>query len=226
MPNRKRTTSSMNLDNSFRSNAPRLLFPGAKRQLIEPEVARRYVSRFAGIAPTSRYVQEQRRFRDHHSALIAALEYFNPLSAMADAGFSGVIFKAGKHYAFTGSVICSGARSIEFIPAITRNRVTAFWRTTSLRHPSARYFADHETRLATLYHRPFYLATSVEMLKVFNPGDRLLSPELTQRMLGYPAEGYALGRLVHDAQGNLLRITTRLHAEHLLELEEGVRGDF
>ena len=202
-------------------------FPGmqnpAEKYALNDNSVRDFISRFGGVVLTARNVQEERTFPDDFSALRAALDYFYPLSIIANLAFSGVVYRTADkktQYAFSGSVVCTGTRTIQYSPVKIRNCVSAFWRTSGQANISSRYFANDETRLADKYRIPFFLCNRAGMLKRFQPGDSTLSADIAYELMAIQEPGFALGNLVNDKFGRIISINPQLQQMHFRHYEE------
>ena len=67
-----------------------------------------------------------------------------------------------------------------------------------------------DTQLVKSLNKPFYLGDHTGKLKVFSPGDKVLSASRAKRM-GLPTKrGFGKGKLVHDDNGNVIQVATRI----------------
>ena len=190
---------------------------------LNDNTVRDFISRFGGVVLTARNVQEARTFPDDFSALRAALDYFYPLSIIANLDFSGVVYRTADKqttFAFYGAVVCTGTRTIQYSPVKIQKCVSAFWRTSGQATISSRYFANEETFLTDKYRIPFFLCNRAGMLKCFQPGDSTLSADIAYELMEIQEPGFALGNVVNDKFGRIIRINPQLQQLHFSNYEE------
>jgi hypothetical protein len=149
-------------------------------------------------------------FATELDAVVAATNYYNPVSVRDDREFMGAVLRDGDGYQVTVSAGEPGRDAIRArIPIRPGVDIVAFWHTHGARAPSHEYFSAVDTRLVKRWQKPFYLADYTGVLKVMVPGGRTLSA-IRARRLGLPARsGYAVGQVVRDASGNPVRIQNR-----------------
>lgn len=146
---------------------------------------------------------EEESYADALSAVIAASNYFNPLSIQEDREYIGAILKHKHqgHFIYTVSSGQSGEDTVSArikIPA--EYEITAFWHTHGNHHWTRKYFSDVDTQLAKQWGLPFYMAEASGKLRVYNPQDPTLS-SMRSRKMGLGAQsGYAKGRIVSHHQ--------------------------
>lgn len=146
---------------------------------------------------------EEESYPDALSAVIAASNYFNPLSIQEDREYIGAILKHKRqgHFIYTVSSGRSGEDSVSArIRVPTDYEITAFWHTHGNHHWTRKYFSDVDTQLAKHWGLPFYMAEATGALRVYHPEDPTLS-SMRSRKMGLGAHrGYAKGRLVSQQQ--------------------------
>jgi len=187
---------------------------------VNPEMVSFYVSKYTGMDATARYLHEAQLHSDMFAATKAAMQYFNPLANIAGLSFGGVVYRIDGQYASTGSLICSRVASLNYSPAITRDNIAAFWRTSGQLDSVHRYFSAVETNLAKKFDCPFYLTNYTGVLKVFHPDDNTLSVEVAEKLLSHAHPGFAIGKLVNDKFDRIVKIGTRLNVHHFSHLKE------
>ncbi|NIB42710.1 DUF4329 domain-containing protein [Pseudomaricurvus alkylphenolicus] len=138
-------------------------------------------------------------FADPESAVIAASNYFNPLSIAEDREYMGAVLRHRRqgHYVYTAAGGVAGEDRINIRLQLPKQyEVVAFWHTHGGPHFSRRYFSDVDTRLAKDWQVPFYLADFTGSLKVFHPDSNTL-PSMKAYKLGLgKRSGYAKGSSV------------------------------
>ncbi len=149
-------------------------------------------------------------FPDELSAVRAAVNSYNPISVREDREFMGLILHRDGAFDFTVVAGKRGADSISFtVDREQWQQAVALWHTHGGTSPRYRYFSDVDTRTAVHTGLPFYLADYTGFLKVFRPGDRMLSAFAARRLgLGQIA-GYAVGSPVREPNGRAIRVATR-----------------
>ena len=145
------------------------------------------------------------RFTSERAAVEAAVKRFNPYSVREDREYLGAIVKlavAGKDSAYRYLVARGkpGQDRVSIqLPVPKAAEMVAFWHTHGAHGPNRHLFSGSDTRLVRKTGKPFYMADARGNLRVFRPGQRLLSASLRNR-LGLPAsEAYAEGELLTDA---------------------------
>lgn len=153
---------------------------------------------------------ERCAFLSEWEAATAAANFYNPLSISEDREYMGTIFKTEEGFQYTVTAGRKGASRINIsMPSGDLDSVVAFWHTHGDADPTRRYFSDTDTETAIKFGRPFYLADYTGYLKVFTPGDKILS-KVTADRLGLPAvRGFSTGKLVMDAQRRAVRVATK-----------------
>ena len=149
-------------------------------------------------------------FESEQLAAKAAADIYNPLSIRENREYMGSIYRRGGKFGYTVTAGRRGANSMEIrIPSVDWDNVVAFWHTHGNAAPDHRYFSDTDTEMVHKFTRPFYLADYTGFLKVFRPGDKILSAYAARR-LGLPrVSGYALGEVVRDRHDRTVRVNTR-----------------
>lgn len=154
-------------------------------------------------------------FLSEQAAVIAAANKYNPLSINEDREYMGAIYETKEGFRFTVNRGTKGSSRIRIsLPEADFESVVAFWHTHGNANPSRRYFSDVDTHTAAKYDRPFYLADYTGYLKVYEPGDPLIS-QVAARRLGLPAvRGYATGQQVMDRLNHAVRIATKSASQY------------
>ncbi len=146
---------------------------------------------------------EEESYPDALTAVIAASNYFNPLSIQEDREYIGAILKHKRqgHFIYTVSSGQSGEDTVSArIKVPADYEITAFWHTHGNHHWTRKYFSDLDTQLAKQWGLPFYMAEASGKLRVYNPDDPTLS-SMRSRKMGLGAQsGYAKGRIVSYQQ--------------------------
>lgn len=149
---------------------------------------------------------EEESYADVLSAVIAASNYFNPLSIQEDREYIGAILKHKRqgHFIYTVSSGQSGEDTVSArIKVPAEYEITAFWHTHGNHHWTRKYFSDVDTQLAKQWGLPFYMAEASGKLRVYNPNDPTLST-MRSRKMGLGAQrGYAKGRIVSHDEGRV-----------------------
>ncbi len=145
------------------------------------------------------------------ATVIAASEMYNPLSIAEDREYMGAILQCGQGYYYTAAPGVAGQDQITVRVSVPAgSHIVAFWHTHGAAALDRQYFSEVDTALALSWNKPFYLADYTGALKVFAPGDKLMSLRKASR-LGLPARnGFSRGRLVHDHKGRLIRVATSI----------------
>lgn len=82
------------------------------------------------------------------------------------------------------------------IPVPKDSRLVGFWHTHGSPHYSRHFFSEVDTQLVETMGVPFYLTDPRGTLRVFRPGDKLLSRRQSRKLgLGY-MKGNARGKIV------------------------------
>lgn len=142
-------------------------------------------------------------------AVIAAANYFNPISVKEDREYIGAIVAYCNRYYFTVKVGEPGQDQVTARIRIPKQAtIVAFWHTHGSVDRKRKYFSDVDTQLVKSWKLPFYLSDYTGELKVFSPKDRVLSSH-DARNLGLPLKyGYARGSFVRDEAGNKIIVAT------------------
>ena len=195
-------TSTVSAQNSKDESEAASLQAPAKWQLTSPEASENHRATESDDKST---------FSTELEAVVAATRRFNSDSIAEDREYIGALLrhKSHGHYQYT---VAAGAVGHDRISAeITTPsgyEVTAFWHTHGAGNGSRHYFSAFDTALVRQWQKPFYLADSSGYLKVFSPGDRIMSSMQARRKgLGH-ARGSAAGKRVRHQDGELVRIPT------------------
>ncbi len=150
-------------------------------------------------------------FDSEQLAVRAAADIYNPLSIVEDREYMGSIYRRDGKFGYTVTAGRRRANTMEIrIPKMDWEQVVALWHTHGDAKPNHRYFSETDTAVVEQFSKPFYLADYTGFLKVFRPGDPLLSP-FAARRLGLPrVRGYALGEVVRDENNRTVRVATRV----------------
>lgn len=142
------------------------------------------------------------RFTSVRLAVEAAVMRFNPYSVQEDREYLGAVVKLGNPageaaYRYLVARGKPGQNRVRIqLPIPKRAEIVAFWHTHGAHGPNRHLFSGSDTTLVRKTGKPFYMADAEGNLRVFRPGQRLLSAGLRQR-LGLPAgRGYAEGELL------------------------------
>lgn len=152
-------------------------------------------------------------FPSEKEAVTAAANIYNPQSIREDREYMGAIYKTEQGYRYTVTAGKKRGDKIQIaLPSEDFDHVVAFWHTHGNANPRHRYFSDVDTQTVHKFGRSLYLADYTGYLKVFEPGDPVLSLYAARR-LGLPAvRGYATGELVKDMRRRSVRVATRSDA--------------
>ncbi len=153
----------------------------------------------------SRAMLSLERFASERQAVEAAVKRFNPYSVREDREYLGAVIKLGSPadelaYRYLVARGKPGQNRVSIhLPIPERAEIVAFWHTHGAHGPNRHLFSGSDTALVRKTGKPFYMADANGNLRVFRPGQRLLSAGLRHR-LGLPAGGrYAEGELVAEA---------------------------
>lgn len=144
------------------------------------------------------------------AAVVAAANAFNPVSILEDREFMGAVYQCEQGYQYSVAAGEVGSGNVTVTIATPAGcELAALWHTHGAEHHSHRYFSEIDTELVEQTQLPFYMADYTGKLKVFTPGDDLISPFAARKMgLGHN-HGYAHGRLVADTSGAHVEVATR-----------------
>lgn len=150
-------------------------------------------------------------FTSELDAVVAATSQYNPTSITEDREFMGVILKKEDLYFYTVESGNRGSDKITIKLRIPkRYDIAAIWHTHGAPSSERKYFSEVDTHLANSLNKRFYLSDHTGILKVFTPGDKVLSAYRAKRM-GLPNKrGFGKGALVHDEKGEIIQIATRI----------------
>lgn len=136
-------------------------------------------------------------FENAIDAAVAAGTLYLEHSRTRDVEFMGAVLETAQGYSYT---VAAGEPSRDEITVTIRkprsSRIVAFWHTHGSRHYSRKYFSDTDTSLVNSTSVPLFLMDPRGNLRVFRPGDKLLTA-LQSRRLGLGTHsGFARGSLV------------------------------
>lgn len=152
-------------------------------------------------------------FPSEVEAVTAASNIYNPLSIREDREYMGAIYKADEGFRFTVSPGRKNVARVQIsLPKEDFDDVVAFWHTHGGANSRHRYFSDTDTETVNKFGRPLYLADYTGYLKVFEPGDSVISPFNAERLGLAAVRGYATGTIVKDNQRRPVRIATRIES--------------
>lgn len=153
-------------------------------------------------------------FADQLEAVLAAVNRFNPRSIRDDREFLGAILvRAGSYFYSAAAGEAGRDRITARIRFPESFDIVAFWHTHGAHGEHRHLFSALDTHLANSQGRPFYLADHTGALKVFSPGDRILSAFQAGKLGLPPRIGFAAGRTVFHADGTAARVRTADEAE-------------
>ena len=148
-------------------------------------------------------------YNNEIEAVVAASDEYNPRSIEEDREYMGAILYSHGRYSYTveGGEVGQDQITVRIrVPA--GSSIAAFWHTHGAAANDRSYFSEVDTTLATEWNKPFYLADYTGVLKVFNPGDKLMS-QAKARRLGLPERnGFSKGRRVQDLRGRAIQVAT------------------
>jgi hypothetical protein len=145
------------------------------------------------------------------AAVVAAANAFNPVSILEDREFMGAVYQCEHGYQYSVGAGEAGAGNVTVKIATPAGcELTALWHTHGAENHKHQYFSEIDTRLVEQTQLPFYMADYTGSLKVFAPGDNLISPFAARKMGLGNNHGYARGTLVADASGTHVEVATRI----------------
>ena len=148
-------------------------------------------------------------FSNEIEAVIAASDDYNPRSIAEDREYMGAILVSNGRYSYTveGGEVGQDQITVRIrVPA--GSSIADFWHTHGAAANDRSYFSEVDTALATEWNKPFYLADYTGVLKVYKPGDKLISQTKAKR-LGLPQRnGFSKGSRVQDLRGRTIQIAT------------------
>ena len=148
-------------------------------------------------------------YNNEIEAVVAASDEYNPRSIEEDREYMGVILYSHGRYSYTveGGEVGQDQITVRIrVPA--GSSIAAFWHTHGAAANDRSYFSEVDTALATEWNKPFYLADYTGVLKVFKPGDKLMS-QAKARRLGLPERsGFSKGSRVQDLRGRAIQVAT------------------
>ncbi|MEM8499128.1 MAG: DUF4329 domain-containing protein [Pseudomonadota bacterium] len=145
------------------------------------------------------------RFNSERQAVEAAVKRFNPYSVREDREYLGAVVKLAVRanepaYRYLVARGKPGQDRVSIhLPIPKRAKIVAFWHTHGAHGPNRHLFSSSDTRLVRKTGKPFYMADARGNLRVYRPGQRLLSAGLSQRLGLPPRAGYAEGELLSEA---------------------------
>lgn len=169
-----------------------------------------FTTLFAATAIAQSQCPHSGLFESEVEAVVAAMDSFNPASIEEDREYMGTIYRQDGQFGYS---VSAGTRHRDRVSIRVAKQdwdnVAALWHTHGDAQPSHRYFSDSDTHLVNRFRKPLYLGDYTGYLKKFSPGDRRLSP-FAARRLGLPSRsGYAIGEMLRDSNGRLIRVKTR-----------------
>ncbi len=152
------------------------------------------------------------QFDSVQAAIVAAGNYYNPLSISEDRQYIGTVLQhtTDNHYIFTAVAGKPGQDKVSSALTIPEGyRLAAFWQTRGDQHWGQQYFSREQTHLARQWQLPYYMTNASGYLKVYAPDDPLMSSIQVRRrglgMLGGVAEGQEI-----RVQEQPLQVATRM----------------
>ena len=160
-------------------------------------------------ASGSHLLTDELLFESESAAVKAAADIYNPISIDEDREFMGTIVQKNGAYYFTVTAGNIGDDTVSIrVPKSIWDDVVAFWHTHGGKAYHHRYFSEVDTAMVENLGRPFYLADYTGQLKVFRPGDRVMSKSQAVK-LGLPKQaGYAKGGPVIDESARPIMVKT------------------
>ena len=150
-------------------------------------------------SPVPKAELNQQVFDSELEAVVHAMNTYNPQSIQEDREFIGAVYKLNHSHGYIYSVApgSSGRDKVSAaIPKLENANIVSFWHTHGSAHHSRHYFSDVDTQLVEQWDLPFYLGCADGNLRVFKPGDKVLSFRQAQLLGLGKATGYARGALV------------------------------
>ena len=132
-------------------------------------------------------------FNSQQEAAVNAANAYNPRSISEDREYIGAILKSGGKYYYNvrpGSV--HEGRNTVKITFPSSYELDALWHTHGKAGRDRKYFSDTDINLSHRIKKPFYMIDGFGEIKVFRPGDPILTPAQTGH-LGLPHYKYAPG---------------------------------
>lgn len=172
----------------------------------------------AAIDSASQDPVNQLVYSSEVEAVVAATNYYNPLSLEEDREYMGAIFRhrSLNYYVYTVNAGRQFGSSVTIrIPRRKEYDFVALWHTHGKDDPRHRYFSADDTAAANTVRRPFYLADGSGKLKVFRPDGRTFSmTEARSKGLG-SQPGASRGEIVIN---NQKAVTIATNFEQWLQL--------
>jgi len=170
----------------------------------------------AAAAPAAREVMMRAApagpaYASELDAVIAASSEVNARSIEEDREYIGGILRRGDDFHYSVASGQAGADRIQARLAVPDGyELVALWHTHGAAAPERRYFSSTDAALVARMGKPLYLADFSGALRVLRPGAPTLSTfAARKRGLGGRA-GSAEGERLHGANGELVRIPTRM----------------
>ena len=142
---------------------------------------------------------EPQVFASEIAAVVHATNTYNPISIAQDREYIGAIYRLdqGRGYLYSVAAGRKGADKISArLPKYQKARLVGFWHTHGADHWTHRYFSAVDTQLVKDSGLPFYMACADGHLRVFRPGDRVLSFLQAYREGLGKRSGFARGRRI------------------------------
>ncbi|MFK7734284.1 MAG: DUF4329 domain-containing protein [Pseudomonadales bacterium] len=153
----------------------------------------------------SRAMLSLERFASERQAVEAAVNRFNPYSVREDREYLGAVveLRAPADEPAYRYLVARGRPGQDRVsiqlPIPKGAEIVAFWHTHGAHGPNRHLFSGSDTSLVRKTGKPFYMADAKGNLRVFRPGQRLLSAGLQHRLGLSAGRGYAEGELLVSA---------------------------
>jgi hypothetical protein len=151
-------------------------------------------------------------FASLESAVAAAAAGVHERSVREDREHLGGVFGAqdGRSFVYSAAVGRRGADHLSVrLRAPAGFRLVAIWHTHGAPGRGRSLFSARDTELARSLRLPIYLATPSGALRVFHPGDAILSPAQARRRDGGWQSGFARGAAVPAARADATAVAAR-----------------
>ncbi|MGI9279581.1 MAG: DUF4329 domain-containing protein [Endozoicomonas sp.] len=148
-------------------------------------------------------------FLSEVEAVTSACNIYNPISIEEDREYIGAVLKhkTKNSYHYTVAAGESGEDRIHAEIVFPKDyEVIAFWHTHGAGEGSRHYFSRYDTALVQQWNKPFYLSDSSGYLKIFQPGDRIMSVFRARKFGLGDAKGSAKGKRVKDSNGETVTV--------------------
>jgi len=160
-----------------------------------------------GVASAAQNIAEI--YPSQRAALVAATNRFNPVSIAEDREFMGAIYRCQEGFRYSVGAGEAGAGNVTVtLVAPAGCQIDALWHTHGGANPRHQYFSGVDTQLVAETGLAFYMADYSGKLRVFEPGDRTMTIAEARRLGLGTASDYGHGKIVRDAQGQHLVVTT------------------